>query len=117
LKVTWSPDAAAELKRRYGDQKTDWRLVYDTEGCGCAVNGVPALWAISHPERDDIPAFGQPFTLWYDPHHAVFFDDELRIAFDPVKQSFSLFSDGQIYTTRLLIADRRSGIPVSGIRT
>jgi uncharacterized protein YqkB len=117
MKVIWSQDAAAELKRRYGDNATNWRLVYNTEGCGCAVNGVPALWAVSQPERDDIPATGQPFTLWHDPNHAVFFDDELRITFDPVKKSFGLSSDGHIYTTRLLLADRRSSIPVSAIRT
>jgi uncharacterized protein YqkB len=78
---------------------------------------VPALWAVSQPEQGDIPADGKPFTLWHDPHHAVFFDDELRITFDPLNKSFGLSSDGQIYTTRLLLADQRSGTPVSGIRT
>src|SRR5262245_51597054 len=108
MNIIWSADAVAELQKRFGENANTWKLVYDTEGCGCAVNGVPVLWAVSSPDPDDQAASGNPFTLWYNVHHAVFFDDVLKIGFDPSKQSFSLSSDNQIYTTRLLISDHRS---------
>ncbi|MFC5700004.1 iron-sulfur cluster biosynthesis family protein [Cohnella faecalis] len=107
MKISWSPEASDELLRRYGDDAVEWRLVYDTEGCGCAVNGVPALWAVTGPEPDDSAADSTPFKLWHDPRQAVFFDDELRVSFNSEKMSFSLASDGQIYTSRLVLADRR----------
>lgn len=107
MKMVWSPDAVSELMTRYGADATDWRLVYDTEGCGCAVNGVPALWAVDGPGSGDVLAESGDFRLWHDPRHEVFFDETLRIGFDPERRSFRLSSDGQIYTSRLVLADRR----------
>lgn len=116
MEIIWSPEAVTELRRRYGDHAKDWRLVYDTEGCGCAVNGVPALWAISEPVQGDIAADGDPFTLWHDPNHSVFFEDLLKVSYNPVKMSFGLSSDSQIYTTRIVLADRRTNVAANGTR-
>jgi carbonic anhydrase len=107
MKMVWSPEAVAELRSRYGSDVAAWRLVYDTEGCGCAVNGVPALWAVTGPEQNDVAAVSEPFALWHDPRQALFFDDTLHISYQADKQSFRLSSDGQIYTSRMVLADRR----------
>ncbi|MDB4868913.1 MAG: iron-sulfur cluster biosynthesis family protein [Cohnella sp.] len=107
MKVLWSSDAVEELRKRYGSDVKIWRLVYDTEGCGCAVNGVPALWAVNAPEPGDTAADSDPFTLWHDPRHALYFEDTLRISYQPETRSFRLASDGQIYTSRMVLGDRR----------
>lgn len=112
MKMIWHPDAVSELKQRYGIDADKWRLVYDTEGCGCAVNGVPALWAVDEPTDRDIEAESSPFRLWHDPNHSVFFDELLRVSYDKDKRSFTLASDGQIYTSRLVLADHRDIAPV-----
>jgi len=96
------------LLARFGADAAGFRLVYDTEGCGCAVNGVPALWAVDEAMPGDVAMDSGPLQLWHDPQQSVFFEDALRIAYSPQLQSFSLSSDNQTYTARLVLEDHRS---------
>lgn len=114
MKIEWSAEAVAELRSRFGDGARQWRLVYDTEGCGCAVNGVPALWAVETPEPEDLAADGGPLTLWHSRFHEIFFDASLRIAYDAGARRFSLAGNGEIYTNRLAVSDRRSSAAAGG---
>ncbi|WP_123040688.1 iron-sulfur cluster biosynthesis family protein [Cohnella candidum] len=107
MKIQWSAESVEKLREKFGQDIRGFRLVYDTEGCGCAVNGVPALWASDGPGPDDVAADSEPLTLWHDPKHEVFFDEVLRVAFLPDRQSFRLSSDSQTYTTRLVLEDHR----------
>jgi uncharacterized protein YqkB len=109
MKIECTPEAIDQLKARFGSPLPAFRFVYDTEGCGCAVNGVPALWATSSCVPGDVPAESQTLAIWHDPRHALFFEDRLRISWLPERGSFTLAGDGQIYTTRLTIQDRRNG--------
>ena len=109
--MTWSPDAEAALRARFGADVAGFRLVYDTEGCGCAVNGVPALWAVDGPMPGDVEADSGPLALWIDEQQSVFFDEALKLDFRPDRQSYTLASDNQTYTTRLVVEDRRARIP------
>lgn len=107
MEMLWSDEAVERLRARYGTERTAFRLAYDTEGCGCAVNGVPALWAVDGPFPGDVPAQSGSFPLWHDPRQELFFEDTLRIDYLQDRQSFRLFSDSQTYTTRLVLADYR----------
>ncbi|WP_276351461.1 iron-sulfur cluster biosynthesis family protein [Cohnella caldifontis] len=107
MKMAWSEEAVRQLRERYGPDVTGFRLVYDTEGCGCAVNGVPALWAVDAPAPGHETAESEPFALSIDPRQALFFEDALRIDYRSDNRSFRLSSDSQIYTSRLILADRR----------
>jgi len=110
VKMEWSPEAADQLRARFGADVPGFRLVYDTEGCGCAVNGVPALWAVDRALPGDVAADSGTPALWLDPQQSVFFEDVLRISYLPARQSFSLTSDNQTYTTRLVLEDHRTQI-------
>jgi len=110
VKMAWSAEATAELQAQFGADVPGFRLVYDIEGCGCAVNGVPALWAVDGAMPGDVATDSGPLKLWIDSQQRVFFDDALRIHFLPDRRSFSLTSDNQTYTTRLVIEDRRTQI-------
>lgn len=105
--IEWSEAAVAALRARTGDSSAVWKLVSDSEGCGCAMNGVPALWAVDAPEKDDLQAVSDPISLWYEPRHAIFFDEKMRITYNEQLRAFTLASDGQIYTNRLAVRDRR----------
>jgi uncharacterized protein YqkB len=107
MKMIWSDEAVDQLRAKFGADVRSFRLVYDTEGCGCAVNGVPALWAVNEPGHTDIAADSRPFALYHDPRHEIFFDETLRVGFVPERQSFRLSSDSQTYTTRMILADQR----------
>lgn len=84
------------------------KLVYDTEGCGCAVNGVPALWRIDRAEDGDIRVSSNAFEVYIEPRHAVFFEDELTLDGNPAPNSFRLMSEQQIYSSTMPITDKRS---------
>lgn len=108
MKMTWSKDAVAALRARFGDDVAGFRLVYDIDGCGCGVNGVPALWAVDSAQSGDIRADSEPLALWIDPQQRVFFDDALRIGYVPERSAFTLASDQMTYTSRLVVEDRRA---------
>lgn len=108
MKVSWSDQALEALRDRFGTDSIVLKLAYDTEGCGCAVNGVAALWAVDAPPPGDARADSEPVHVWYDKQHAIFFDEELRVGYRPEHRTFSLASDGQIYSNRLTVQDRRN---------
>jgi uncharacterized protein YqkB len=105
--IQWSEEAIKEAKARFGSDPQVWKLVFDTEDCGCSVNGVPTLWAIKAPDIGELKAESNAFEVWYVPQHAVFFDEQLRISYFSNNRSFQLASDGQIYTNRLKLEDKR----------
>lgn len=85
------------------------RLVYDSEGCGCAVSGVASLWLVREPEADEAAAEtnGESIPLTYLQRQAVFFDDRLRLDYVPERRAYRLASDGQIYGAGIAVSDRR----------
>lgn len=108
MKIEWSEEAASALRSKFDPPVRVWKLVSDNEGCGCAVNGVPFLWAVDGPAPGDVRADSAPVELWYEPQHAVYFDEVLRVSYDGTARSFKLSSDGQIYTNRLGTVDLRT---------
>lgn len=45
--------AKKHIESLAGPESAIIRLAYDSEGCGCGVNGLPALWIVSAKEADD----------------------------------------------------------------
>lgn len=105
--IQWSEDAIAEVKNRFGSDAALWKLVSDSEGCGCSVNGVATLWAIDAPAEGDLQAESNTLEVWYEKRHEVFFDDLMRVTYQPEHRAFKLASDGQIYSNRLKLEDKR----------
>lgn len=108
MKIHWSEQALSEIQTRFGADAVTWKLVSDSEGCGCAMNGVATLWAISAPDKDDLQAESNRLAVWYEKRHEVFFDEQMRITYLPEHHAFQLASDGQIYSNRLRLVDKRT---------
>lgn len=104
--IEWSKEAIREAEARFGTGAKQWKLVFDTEGCGCAVNGVPTFWIVASPDPQDKQAETNFGEAWIKPQHELYFDDRLRVSFVPEHRSFKLASDGQIYTNRLKLENR-----------
>ncbi|WP_010273627.1 iron-sulfur cluster biosynthesis family protein [Paenibacillus senegalensis] len=85
------------------------QLVYDSEGCGCAVSGVPQLWIISSEDADLelLKAADAPVPILYEQRHEVFFEEELKLDYIPEKLSFRLNSKQQIYNNSMSLIDKR----------
>jgi len=107
LIIQWSEEAIQAVQTKFGTDAKVWKLVFDSEGCGCSVDGVAALWAITGPENGDLQADSNPLEVWYEKKHEVFFDPLMRISYLPAHRSFQLASDGQIYSNRLKLDDKR----------
>lgn len=105
--------AAEELlKKKLGDKPGVIRLVHDTEGCGCAVSGVPAFHIVSDVELSDVTIESNvpELTFILDGQKAVFFEDELLLSTDPGDLSLRLSSPSQHYGMYLFPKDDREQV-------
>ncbi|AJY77094.1 iron-sulfur cluster biosynthesis family protein [Paenibacillus beijingensis] len=101
MHITFTDSAVDQLKPHLQDGERSLKLLYDTEGCGCVVSGVPALMLVQEGEKDDVRGQGDPFEVLYQPRYEVFFEPKLTIDYSPQRRSFTLKSDNQIYTNEL----------------
>jgi uncharacterized protein YqkB len=108
MRITLTNAAAAELAGRMDGRPGALRLVYDTEGCGCAVDGVPVLWLTDAPAEGDVRIAEEPLAIWIDPLRRIFFEDAVKLDYRADSRSFRLYSDNQIYHASLSVVDRRS---------
>lgn len=98
--------AVEQLVEPEAERRQLLKLVYDSEGCGCAVSGVPQLWRVDKAEADDMTISEGAVTVLAEKRHAVFFEDVIRLEYEPSRNCFVLKSDGQIYNSRLHVIDK-----------
>ncbi|MDF2718670.1 MAG: iron-sulfur cluster biosynthesis protein, partial [Paenibacillus sp.] len=110
MNVHFTEEAAAHIRARHFTHSAAGaiKLAYDTDGCGCAVNGVAALWIVDSPEEDDQLASSNLFTVFYDPRQELFFEDKLTVDRKPEQQSLILKSSQQTYNPSMRLIDRRT---------
>jgi uncharacterized protein YqkB len=79
------------------------KLVYDNEGCGCAVNGVAQLWMIPSTNATEAwpQAAGSPLQIMYAQKDAIYFEERLIIDYRASGKAFVLKSDNQIYNNHV----------------
>ena len=79
------------------------KLVYDNEGCGCAVNGVAQLWMIPAViATSALPeATGSELQIVYAQKDLIYFEDRLIIDYRASGRAFILKSANQIYNNSL----------------
>ncbi len=112
MDIQVSAVALAAIVRKCGDESPILRLVYDNEGCGCAVNGVPLLAIVAQSEADDEAArvtgvSESNVRIYYAPLHAVYFEERLELDYSEARAAFRLSSAGQIYSADLRVQDWR----------
>lgn len=100
--------AAEQIRNQLHEQSATLKLAYDTEGCGCVVSGVAALWVVDGPGEFDRQAENSSFELLYDWRHEVFFEERLIIDYLPQHRSYILKSNQQIYNARMSLIDNRN---------
>lgn len=110
MNIQFSEEASALLRDKYFTKSAAGalKLAYDTEGCGCAVNGVAALWIVDSPDEDDMLARSNVFTIFYDPRHEVYFEERLLVDKRGDSGAFVLKSSAQTYNPSMKVIDRRT---------
>ncbi|MED3561721.1 iron-sulfur cluster biosynthesis family protein [Bacillus xiapuensis] len=101
MKIEITAAAAEKINSRTEGQAGYLKLKYDTDGCGCAVNGVAALWFVSELENTDIKIETNVIPVYIEKAKAVFFDEEMKIDFSNESNCFQLKSPQQILNGRM----------------
>jgi uncharacterized protein YqkB len=96
VEINITAAAAEKINERLNNRDGYLKLKYDTDDCGCAVNGVVALWFIPELETDDIAIETNDRTVYAEKSKMVFFDEQMKIDFSQASNCFQLKSPQQI---------------------
>lgn len=109
MNIKLTPEAKRTLKESLGNRPGTVRLIYDTEGCGCAVNGVPGLQIVDAPSHEDAGvATDGSVAMVIRRKHEVFFEEQLKLDVQPGTATYRLTSRNQTYGTHIRVADARA---------
>lgn len=70
VKITITERAIEQLRRVQGNKHV--KLIYDTDGCGCAVNGVPMLLLVDQLDEHDVEIETNDMPIWMEKHQLIF---------------------------------------------
>jgi uncharacterized protein YqkB len=104
MEITVTEAAQKEIERQLEQNHLHTlKLVYDNEGCGCAVNGVPQLLMAPQIEEwgDWFLAEGASIPIIYAKKDAVYFEERLALDYKASTRAFILKSNNQIYNANL----------------
>lgn len=96
VEINITAAAAEKINQRVNGREGYLKLKYDTDGCGCAVNGVVALWFVPNLDSDDIAIETNDRTVYVEKSKTVFFDEQMKIDFSNAANCFQLKSPQQI---------------------
>ncbi|AZB43445.1 iron-sulfur cluster biosynthesis family protein [Bacillus sp. FJAT-42376] len=77
------------------------KLKYDTEGCGCVVSGVAALWLVKETEEDDLKIETNFKPVYLEKTKMVFLDENMTVDFLESANTFALKSPSQMLNPRM----------------
>lgn len=107
MNIHVTPEAAHHLisTNRIRPNETALKLIYDTDGCGCAVNGIARLVPIPRTDLEEGEALTatSPVTVVYETRQEVFFEDELILDYLSDRRHYVLKSRNQYYNPTLII--------------
>jgi uncharacterized protein YqkB len=107
MEITVTASAQSEIEVQLAKNDLHGlKLVYDNEGCGCAVNGVAQLWMIPSFDASEANgafgyATGSALQIVYAQKDVIYFEDHLIIDYKALGRSFVLKSNNQIYNNNL----------------
>ncbi|MDR6549623.1 iron-sulfur cluster biosynthesis family protein [Paenibacillus qinlingensis] len=107
MNITFTDTAKQRLSPYLDQNNTLLKLVFDTEGCGCSVNGVPTLWLVTEAKAEDAKAVTDFFPLVYKAKDEIFFEANMKIDFHEANKSYILKSNNQIYNAGMSLVDKR----------
>ncbi|CAG9621563.1 iron-sulfur cluster biosynthesis family protein [Sutcliffiella rhizosphaerae] len=102
MKVTFTEKAIEKIKVKLDANHGKWlKLKYDTDGCGCVVSGVSALWVTPEKDDDDVALNTNIGPLLMEKSKLVFFDEDMTVDFVESANSFMLKCPSQILNPRM----------------
>ncbi|MGO4887180.1 iron-sulfur cluster biosynthesis family protein [Anaerobacillus sp. MEB173] len=104
MKLMFTDMAMLQIKKRIKEEKMfQLKLTYDSDDCGCAVNGISFLQVIEQPNKNDKKLITNFVPTYIEQRHEIFFDEEMKVEFDERSYAFRLSSPQQIINPRLAL--------------
>ncbi|MEF2964629.1 iron-sulfur cluster biosynthesis family protein [Paenibacillus sp. M1] len=97
--------SAGRLEAALGQRPGEFKLFFDTEGCGC--NGVIAVLIINGPEPTDLKVQAEPYSFYVDRQQASLFDEDMRLEAFPDYPAFKLVSNSGVLGSNIRFKDIR----------
>lgn len=102
MQVLFTKEAIEQLAPKLKEnQNRVLKLKYDTEGCGCVMSGVTALWLVEEQDEGDVKLETNDVSLFIEKTKMVFLDDQLTISYNSIVNCFMLKSPSQILNPRM----------------
>ncbi|KUP06283.1 heme biosynthesis protein HemY [Bacillus coahuilensis m2-6] len=79
MKIELTPSAQQFVESKTNGKAGYLKLRYETEGTGCVLNGVPALWFVSEPDDGDEKLETNVMPILVETSKKVFYDEQLKI--------------------------------------
>ncbi|TCJ05590.1 iron-sulfur cluster biosynthesis family protein [Cytobacillus praedii] len=109
MEIIVTEEAEKKIKAKIDGQNGYLKLKYDTEGCGCVVSGVSALWLVNELADDDHEVHTNIGSIYIEKSKEVFFEETMTIAFSEKANCFQLKSPNQYLNPRMSLYDRTDG--------
>ncbi|MEW4283965.1 iron-sulfur cluster biosynthesis family protein [Priestia koreensis] len=107
MNITFTDTAIERIKKTWPDQdKGVLKLKYDTDGCGCVVSGVSALWLIPEAEEGDTALQTNFVPVYVEKTTLVFFDENVTVDFSTSANTYMLKSPNQILNPRMSLLNQ-----------
>ncbi|WP_035097684.1 iron-sulfur cluster biosynthesis family protein [Anoxybacteroides tepidamans] len=105
MNITFTEKAMQQLELILSQKNKQLKLKYDTDGCGCVVNGVPTLWLVDHADEDDVAVATNYIPILLEKSRLVFYDDTMTIDVVDGAGCFQLKSPNQILNPRMSLME------------
>lgn len=109
MKITITESAAAKLEEKIAGKQGYVKLKYDIDGCGCAVNGVAALWLESELDETEMEISTNGTKMYIEKSKEVFFADEMTVDYSRTSGCYQLKSPNEYLNPRMSFFDKTKG--------
>ncbi|KEZ50835.1 iron-sulfur cluster biosynthesis family protein [Metabacillus indicus] len=102
MEIKWTDRAMKKIEgsvQAHSDKQV--KLKYDTDGCGCVVSGVTALWLVDEKDGDDVLIETNAYPVLVEKSKMVFLDEKMTIDFNETANSYMLTCPSQILNPRM----------------
>lgn len=110
MKLRITDEAKQQLEQIQDSDRPLLRLFYDTEGCGCGVNGLPTIRLEKEERSTDQRVENDDYTVIIDQQQAIFFKKDMKLDF--LKGTFRLSSPDGILNPIIPTRDVKEGATV-----
>lgn len=106
MKMEITKTAADKLQEKMAGKQGYLKLKYDIDGCGCAVNGVAALWLEESFSNDERLIETGNLPVYIEKYREVFFDERLILDYSQSTGCFQLKSPNEYLNPRMSFYDK-----------